>query len=322
MRLRLCAGLLALAAGAAGAPIRHDFLALDEGLGDLMHVDQAHPARNWLVHIGHPLPRDMQLEGQGRLLISHDAGYCEYDIASGRRLTDVARFHDVSSVRRLANGHLLIAGVDFDGKKLNRGHEAVGDPTGRHVLFVEYDAAGRAVARATYVGDYLRIIRETAAGTFLCACNTEFKEADGRGNWIHEYPVPGFRHAWEGVRLADGRMIMSGGYGAFLVVLGPAGEILRRFGGPDQVAPEIHPHFYGLFQLLPDGHIVAANWQGHHAGHNDEGEQLVEFDADGRVVWTWSDRAFVSSVQGVLVLDGLDPARVYDQREGLMAPIR
>ncbi|HEY3754848.1 MAG TPA: hypothetical protein VGL42_01745 [Opitutaceae bacterium] len=311
----------AFAGAISAAPIRHDFLALDEGLGDLMHVDESKPARNWLVNVGHSLPRDMQLEGGGKLLISHDQGYSEYDIATGRKLKDVALYHDVSSVRRLPNGHLLIAGVDFDGKKLNRGHDAIGDPTGRHVLFVEYDADGNAVARVNYIGDYLRVVRETASGTFLCPCNDRFREADGQGNWIHDFPVPGFRHAWKAVRLADGKMLMSGGFGAFMAETDPSGAVLRHFGGVGQVPAEIHPYFYGLFQLLPNGNVVAANWQGHRAGHNYSGEQLVEFDPAGKVVWTWSDRAFVSSVQGVLVLDGLDIQKLHDEREGLMAPL-
>lgn len=321
MRPFFCLCLMALAGSAGAAPIRHDFLALDEGLSDLMRVDEFNPAQNWLVHIGHPLPRDMQLEGGGRLLISDDQGYCEYDIATGRRLKDVALYHDVSSVRRLANGHLLIAGIDFDGQKLNRGHDAVGDPNGRHVLFVEYDQDGRPLQRTTYVGDYLRVIRQTATGTFLCGCNTAFKEADGHGRWLRGFSVTGFRHAWKAVRLADGRMFMSAGYGAFMVELDPQGNVLWKFGDAAHVPADVQPHFYGLFQLLPGGDVVVANWQGHGPGHNDQGDQLLEFDGRGRVVWRWSDRAFVSSVQGVLILDGLDPSRLYDEREGIMAPI-
>jgi hypothetical protein len=322
---------LALTLALHGAPVQHDFLAVDEGLSNVMHVNEANPKQNWLVHIGHPLPRDMQLEGGGRLLISHDQGYCEYDIATGKLIKDVAIYHDVSSVRRLANGDVLVAGVDFDGKKLNKGHDPVGDPTGRHVLFVEYTPDDHEVRRTTYVGDYLRLIRQTATGTFLCACNTMFREADGHGNWIGEIRVPGYQHAWEALRLPDGHVLTSSGFGtsippgkggsAFMAEVDASGKLSHRYGAGDEIPARIHPYFYAMFQLLPNGDVVIANWQGHGGGHQYAGSQLVELDSKGAVVWEWSDRAFVSSLQGVLVLDGLDRNVLNDELNGVMAPI-
>ena len=321
--------VLTLAAPLGAAPIQHDFLALDEGLSNVMHVNEANPKQNWLVHIGHDLPRDMQLEGGNRLLISHDRGYCEYDIATGKLIKDVAIYHDVSTARRLANGDLLLAGVDFDGKKLNRGHDPVGDPTGHHVLFIEYGPDGQVVHRTTYVGDYLRLIRETPKGTYLCACNTLFREADGNGSWIRDIRVPGFQHAWEALSLPNGDVLMSAGFGtsippghggsSFMAEVDASGNLLRRFGDSKQVPERVHPYFYAMFQLLPNGDVVIANWQGHFAGHNNSGSQLVELDSQGSLVWEWSDRAFVSSLQGVLVLDGLDRSVMNDERNGVMA---
>ena len=150
----------------------------------------------------------MQLIGGDKLLISHDNGYCIYKIATGERLKDVSKYHDVSSVRGLPGGHLLIAGVDFDGPKLNKGDQPVGSPAGRRVRLVD-SADDHPLRRVTYVGDYLRLVRETAAGTFLCGCNTMFKEADGKGNWIREIPVDGFQHAWKALRLPNGDTLMS-----------------------------------------------------------------------------------------------------------------
>ena len=327
--------LLVLAASACplfADPIQHDFLAVDEGLSQVMHVNQANPKENWIVRIGHPLPRDMQLEGGGKLLISHDAGYCEYDIATGKLLKDVAIYHDVSSARRLANGDLLLAGVDFDGKKLNRGHDPVGDPNGRHVLFVEYAPDGKEVRRQTYVGDYLRLVRLTAQGTYLCSCNTLFREADGHGNWIHEIAVDGFHHAWEALRLPSGHVLMSSGFGtsetdrkngsAFMAEVDADGKLVRKFGARADLPVQVRPYFDAMFQLLPNGDVVIANWQGHGGGHQNSGSQLYELDPQGALVWEWSDRAFVSSLQGVLVLDGLDRSVLNDEVGGLMAPVR
>jgi hypothetical protein len=221
--------------------------------------------------------------------------------------------------------------VDFDGKKLNRGHDPVGDPTGRHVLFIEFSPDGQVVRRTTYVGDYLRLIRETPAGTYLCACNTLFREADGQGNWIREIRVPGFQHAWEALSLPNGHTLMSAGFGtsippgkggsSFMAEVDGAGALVHRYGSVSEVPAEIQPYFYAMFQLLPNGDVVIANWHGHGPGHQNVGAQLVELDPRGQVVWQWSDRNFVSSLQGVLVLDGLDPAVLNDERNGVMAPV-
>ena len=304
--------------GFGAEPIKHEFLAIDEGLSNLLYVNEANPAKNYVVSIAKPHPRDMQLEGDGKLLISHDQGYCEYDIATGKRIKDVSTFHDVSSARRLENGDLLLSGVDFDGVKQNKGDMPIGDPTGRHVQVIEYTPEGKEVKRTSYLGDYLRLLRQTDTGTYLFALNTHFSEADMKGNYIKTFEVPGFKHAWKALRMPNGHVIMSGGYGAFMAELDADGKLVRKFGQAGTVAPEIHPYFYALFQVMPNGHIVAANWQGHGPGHGASGRQLVEFDGDSKIVWTWSDAKVISSIQGVLVLDGLDIGKRYDERTGTM----
>jgi hypothetical protein len=330
--------LLIAAARLDAAPIQHDFLAIDEGLNGLMHVNEANPKVNWLVKVGRMHPRDMQLEGGDLLLISHDQGYCEYNITTGERVKDVSIYHDVSSARRLPNGDLLLAGVDFDQPKKNKGDGPVGDPLGKHVVFAEFAPDGHVVQRTTYVGDYLRLVRETAAGTYLCGCNTMFKEADGAGNWIREIKVAGFQHAWMALRLPNGDTLMSSGYGtskpqarvlsaipdggtAFMAEVDASGNLVRRFGAADQVPAGVHPYFYGMFQVMANGDVVVANWQGHGPGHGGAGAQILEFDPQGAIVWQWSDRYFISSLQNVLILDGLDRSVMNDELGGVMGPV-
>jgi len=313
---------------AYSAPIKHEFLAIDEGLSNLMRVDENAPAKNWLVHIGKEHPRDMQLIGNNELLISHDSGYSVLDITNGKMISDVSKYHDVSSVRRLANGNTLVVGVDFDLPKKNKGSSPLGDPTGRHVIFGEFDPQGALVKRAAYVGDYARLARETAQGTYLVACNTQYREGDRDGNWIKDFPVDGFNHAWKAVRLPNGNIVMSAGYGltlkggsSFMIEEDSTGKVVRKFGSKEQLPADVNPYFYGLFQVLKNGDIVVANWQGHKAGHNDSGRQIVEFNQQSEIIWSWSDRAFVSSLQAVLVIDGLDTTQFHDERSGSVAPL-
>jgi hypothetical protein len=285
----------------------HEFLAIDEGLGHLLHVDESNPSRNWIVPIPHPQARDMQLIGDGRVLIGHHHGWCEYDIAGGTLLDDFADYEGVTAVRRQADGSTLVAGVDVAGSS--------------GVVVLRLDAGRREIGRTVYAGDYVRLIRQTEQGTYLMSCNDRIREASPDGEFLRDHVVDGFYHAWKALRLSNGHLIVSAGYGAFMVELDAAGSIVRKFGGREQVPAAVNPFFYAMFQLLANGHIVLANWQGHGPGFGGSGVQLLEFDTAGAIVWSWSDPTRISSLQGLLVLDGLDTALLHDERSGLMKPL-
>lgn len=287
--------------------IRHEFIAIDEGLGTLLHVDENDKRRNWLVPLGFGQARDMQLVGERRVLVGHHNGYTEFDIETGRRMKDVASFDGVTSVRRLADGRTRIAGVNMLGEK--------------GVVFAELDPGDRVKQKRVLEGDYVRLIRETGAGTFLMMCNTRIRETDLAGTTLRELPVDGFLHAWKAVRRPDGRILSSAGYGAFMVEMDAAGNIVKKYGAKGQVPDAVHPFFYAMFQLLPNDHVVVANWQDHGPTHGESGIQLIEFDASGSIVWQWSQAPLISSLQGLIVLDGLNTTVLHDERNGVMAPL-
>ncbi len=302
--------LLALSLGSAGsaaAPISHRFLAIDEGRGNLLCVNEADPAHDWHVSVGHLRPRDLQLIGGGRVLLGHANGFAEYDLATGRREFDLGTYANVSSARRLPNGHTLVV------------YAVEKPPTG--VFVVELNPAHQRERIIVYPGNYVRLMRQTAKSTFLFGMNEQIKEGDGRGNYLWTATVPGFHHAWKALRLPNGHTLASAGSGAFMVDLGPDGTIARKFGAAGDVPAAVHPFFYGGFQLLTNGDVVVANWQGHGPNHGQTGVQLLEFDPTGAIVWQWSDRKLVSSLQGVLILDGLNPDLLYDERDGVMTPL-
>jgi len=303
-----------------GAPIQHDFLAIDEGISNLLHVNERDPSKNWIVHVEpqrpagtdtkakwNPAPRDLQLVGGNRVLISHDAGFTEYDIATGKVMKEIATYKGVASARRLPNGHTLLAGVDLDGAK--------------GVVVLEVDDANTIKNKTVFPGDYVRLIRETPQGTWLMMNNTMIREGDRSGKLLHEWTIPGFRHAWKAVHLPNGHILADAGYGAFFVELDADGHEVRRFGQKENMPPEVHAFFYAMFQLLPNQHIVFANWQAHGPGHGASGVQMLEFDENAQLVWRWSEADKISSLQGVLVLDGLDTSKLHDERNGVMAPV-
>jgi len=246
--------------------------------------------------------------GGGRVLIGHDAGYAEFDIATGKILKDVASYKGVTSARRLPNGHTLLAGANLDGEK--------------SVVVLEVDAAGAVKNKTVFSGTYIRLIRETPKGTWLMMNDSMVREGDRSGKLLHEWTVPGFKHAWKAVRLPDGRTLASAGYGAFMVELDASGVVAKKFAAKEQMPAAVNVNFYATFQLLPNGHIVLANWQAHGPGHGASGVQLFELDEKAAIVWQWGDPKIMSSLQGVLVLDGLDTSKLHDERTGVMAPLK
>lgn len=287
--------------------IRREFIAIDEGLVRLIHVDEHNPSRDWVSPIPHPQARDMQLIGGGRLLVGHHHGWCEFDIATGTLMDDFTPYEGVTAVRRQPDGRTLVSGVDIAGSK--------------GVVVLELAEDRSEIGRVVYEGDYVRLIRQTEQGTYLMSCNDRIREAHPDGRCLRDYPVDGFYHAWKSLRLTNGNLLVSAGYGAFMVELDADGNIVRKFGAKDQVPEAVNPFFYAMFQLLPNDHVVLANWQGHGEGFGESGVQLLEFDPCGELVWTWSDSSRISSLQGLLVLDGLDTARLHDERSGIMTPL-
>lgn len=287
--------------------IHHEFIAIDEGLGNLLHVNEHSPSKNWIVPIGQQQARDMQLVGGNKILIGHHYGYTEFDIAIGIVVKEFTALEGVTAARRQSNGNTIVAGVNL------------ADATG--VVILELDANDKEIHRATFPGDYVRLIRQTEQGTYLMSCNDRIREGSRDGKYLREFPVEGFYHAWKSLRLPNGHLIVTAGYGAFVVELDPDGNILRKFGGRESVPEKVRPFFYAMFQLLPNGNIVLANWQGHGPGFGGSGLQLLEFNPRGEIVWSWSKADLISSLQGVLVLDGLDTAKLHNERGGIMSPV-
>ena len=286
---------------------QHEFIAIDEGHATLLHINENDQSKNWMVPIGQPAARDMQLIGGGKILIGHHHGYSEFDLALGRLTKEFKSLEGVTAVRRQPDGRTIIAGVDVPGAK--------------GVAVLELDASDREIHRAIFPGDYVRLIRQTNEGTYLMSCNDRIREGSRDGKYLREFPVDGFYHAWKSLRLPNGNLLVTAGYGAFVVELDPDGKIVRKFGGKESVPENVRPFFYAMFQLLPNGNLVLANWQGHGPGFGQSGVQLLEFNPAGEIVWTWSKADLISSLQGVLVLDGLDTATLHDERSGLMAPV-
>src|ERR1035441_7869272 len=96
----------------SSSAIQHEFIAIDEGHATLLHINERDQSKNWMVPIGQPQSRDIQLIGGSKILIGHHHGYSEFDLALGRLVKEFKSLEGVTAVRRQPSGNTIIAGVD------------------------------------------------------------------------------------------------------------------------------------------------------------------------------------------------------------------
>jgi hypothetical protein len=287
------------AGGAAGAPAggapttdpnTRKLLLRDEGNSAVHYVDLADTSKNW--HQTVPIGRDLQLIGGRRFLIGTENGYQERSLQGGAVTKDVTTFPGTLAAHRLHNGNTLLSGVDFHG--------------GKGIVLVEVTPQGSVGRQIEYPGTYARMVREAGDGHFLITADTHVFEGDAAGKVVWEVQVqggPAAPHAWEALRLPGGDVLVSTGYAASLEIFGADKALKQTITGGEGVKP----NYFADVQVMPGGSFVVANWQGHGVGLGGNGLQLVEYDAAGKLIWSWKqDASFVSSLQQLVVLDGLD----------------
>jgi hypothetical protein len=279
----------------------------DEARSMVSYVEVGNPAAGWQIAV--PYGRDLQLVGDGRFLIGTDNGYEERALDTGAVMAQQAGFPGTQSAHRLRDGNTILAGVNWQG--------------GSGIVLVEVDAAGAVQRQIAFAGfTFVRLIRQTPAGTFLVTADDVVLEGDDTGQilWRADVPRVGATasHVWQALRIPTGETVVSTGYGASLQIFGADGQLTRTITGPADVIPN---QFVG-FQILPNGNFVVANWQGH-SGET-MGVQLLEYDPSGSLVWSYRPDPTTESLSlhHVIVLDGLDPNQLYvDDTTGVLLPV-
>jgi hypothetical protein len=304
--LSSCSGSKAVSSQSAGAGL-NKFLLRDEGLSQLSYVDLAKPVSNW--HVTIPAGRDIQLVGNDRVLIGTGVGYEEREISTGKKVHALTSFDGTIAARRLRNGNTLLVGLNWQGKQ--------------GIVLVEVDNSGATKRLIVYPGfNYVRLVRETVAGTFLVTADDTIFEGNADGSILWRAKIVGHDkpHVWQALRLSSGQTISTSGFAANFQFFGRDGKLVDTISGPASV----RPHFYAGFQILSNDNLVVTNWQGHGPKFGGSGVQLLEYNRAGKLVWSWKqDSTKFSSLQGVIVLDGLDPKFLHvEDGDGKLAPVK
>ncbi|MDR2845491.1 MAG: hypothetical protein LBV28_05315 [Puniceicoccales bacterium] len=286
--------LLFCATLVAAEPIRHRLLLLDESRSQLLYVDQFAPEKSWRIPVeGGPAWGLQLLDGGERVLtaVPKKGAFREYDLATQkvvREVADAKRYAGAIGAWRLPDGRTVL------------GCES--KPT----RFYLFDAAGKEVAVWKFPGvRMLRQVRPTSRNTLLFGSHKDqVLEISLEGKTVRQFKVPGAVYNYQISELPNGNLLAAAGYGGFLAETNGNGKIVRKLGGKPE--PEgLHYNFMAQFQVLKNGNTVVATWTGHGAADSEKGQQLVEFDPAGAVVWKWHDPKLAGSIHSVIVLDDI-----------------
>ena len=298
----------------AAEPVKHRLLLSDESRFQLLYVDEIEPENNWVIKAGDKIGggdcvRDMQFVGNNRMLtaVPMSGGFREYDLATRnivREVTNSPRYRNSMTAVRMPDGRTLL-GCDQECVRI-----FVIDAEGRETNVLEFPQF-----------KVIRLMRRTSRDTFLFGTNTDHVvEIDLKGNVLRDVHVPDAEHVYQVIELANGNLLCAAGYGGFLAEIDRDDKIVKKYGGNPPPEGLLY-YFMSQFQVLKNGHLVVSTWTGHDPNDSDKGQQLVEFDNDGNVIWTWHDPKLAGSIHGAIVRDELDPQRFHDDSQGVLGEI-
>lgn len=209
----------------------------------------------------------------------------------------------------MRNGNTLLSGVNWQRKK--------------GIVLVEVNKAGTVLRTINYTAfDYVRLFRETPSGNFLITSNKTVFEGNDTGTVVWQAKIISAVDppSWQALRLANGQTIVSAGFAKNFQLFSADGKITDSISGP----AEANPYFYAGFQILSNGNYVVCNCQGHGPSNGDKGTQILEYTPAGKLLWKWQqDATKFSSIQGVIVLDGLDLNVLHvEDKNGILVPVR
>jgi hypothetical protein len=221
-------------------------------------------------------------------MISVNKGYQEYHPITGERLVNVvlAGTTGVRGAVRLSGGNTLLGVGDNKLRVVNSSGATVGQEC-------TLPGAG---------GDSLRVLtRDDATGNILLGrlLDLFIVSESCQQQWTAKLPAGS--KAYSVFPRAGGGVWASNGAPSEVLEYDQAGQILSKVGGKS-AHPGLGLDFFSGFERLPNGNIVAANWQGHVASPAQDTPHLVEFNPANELVWKWGNQDVARQITNTLIL--------------------
>jgi hypothetical protein len=271
-------------------------LVRDEGDPHLVLLDfaQTNPVV-WRTVTEGPWARGEQLIGNDQVLGSTSSGYQVFDLATGQIVKTVTGFGNTQGAYRMASGETLLT------------------RSGATLAFL--DKNNQVAHTISYPGfSYVRLARPTRNGTFLVPSDTKLFEGDVNGNVLWTAQGAEWGHAFLALLTSNGDALVSTFFGASLDVVDKTTHLVTKRYGTRAMpnAAFFHPNAFTEYQILPNGNLITSNWEGYSGGNF--GIQIIEFTPAGDVAWYYKQDPLVfSAIQGVQVIDGMDPQFLHVQ---------
>jgi hypothetical protein len=281
--------------------ICHEFYANDNARNQLNYVNEfngktwAKPVNDTTVNSGRQieLVANAAVTDAGALtgkaiMISVNKGYQEYHPTTGERLVNVvlAGTTGVRGAVRLPGGNTLLGVGDNKLRVVDKNGATVGQ---------ECTLPGSG-------GDSLRVLtRDDATGNILLGRLLDLFIVNETCQQQWNAKLPAGSKAYSVFPRVGGGVWATSGAPSTVIEYDQAGTIVSQIGGKT-AHPGIGLDFFSGFEILPNGNIVAANWQGHVEAPAAETPHLVEFDKTNKLVWKWGNQTLARQITNTLIL--------------------
>jgi glucose/arabinose dehydrogenase len=278
-------------------PVRHVLVMGDESRGFVHYLDQFNTNNNFSVKADRPV-WDMKRIADNRYRYVHGNSFTVIDLKERK---GVETFSDTKLIG-------LTSVCDLpDGGFLAATNQKVGEPAKEAVVVYKYSVDRKLHSRSVFAGlSKVRMMTVLPSGEILLAHNdgvarcTLASEGSEQGKIVQSYKLPRAKNAYKAILRKDGGLWVGGGYACALYAYADEGHVVKTF---EAQQPEgLKNHFYGGIAVQDNGNLMVANWTGHGANDSKTGWQVIEFDAEGKVVWHLHDPVGYGSISGIDII--------------------
>ena len=281
----------------AAEPIQHILVMGDESRGFVHYLDQFNTNNNFSVKAERPV-WDMKRVAENKYRYVHGNSFTVIDLKERKGV-------DTFSDKKLAG---LTSVCDLpDNGFLAATNQKGGEPAKDAIVVYRYTADRKLKSRSIYEGlRNVRMMTVLASGEILLAHNdgvarcTLASEGSEKGAIVQSYKLPRGRNAYKAIPRKAGGFWVAGGYAEALFAYSDDGQVLKTFQAKQ--LDGLKNHFYGGLVEQANGNVIIANWTGHGANDSKKGWQVIEFDAEGKVVWHLHDPIAYGSISGIDII--------------------